>query len=108
MKRRVLVVDDDPKEMSRIEKRLAGEGCDILTASTGGEAIEKAFSEKPDTVILEAWLPDMTGFDVCRLIKEARDFNARVIMTSSVVYDADEARAKEAGADRYVVKRRYF
>jgi DNA-binding NarL/FixJ family response regulator len=102
---RVLCVDDHPVVRDGIaaiinlqpDMMLAG------AAATGGEALEQFFKLRPDVALVDLRLPDMSGFD---LIKKIRDKspNARIIVLSSHEGDVDIQRALEAGAQGYVVK----
>jgi DNA-binding NarL/FixJ family response regulator len=104
-KTRVLCVDDHPVVRDGIaaiinlqpDMMLAG------AAGTGGEGLEQFFKLRPDVILVDLQLPDMSGFD---LIKKIRDKspNARIIVLSSYEGDVDIQRALEAGAQGYVVK----
>jgi DNA-binding NarL/FixJ family response regulator len=102
---RVFCVDDHPIVREGIaaiinlqpDMTLAG------AAATGGEALERYFELRPDVALVDLQLPDMSGFD---LIKKIRDKapNARIIVLSSHEGDVDIQRALEAGAQGYVAK----
>jgi DNA-binding NarL/FixJ family response regulator len=102
---RVLCVDDHPivrEGMAAIinlqaDMTLAG------AAATGGEALERFIELRPDVVLVDLQLPDMSGFDLIKKIK-AKSPNARIIVLSSHEGDVDIQRALEAGAQGYVAK----
>src|SRR4030081_3034539 len=102
---RVFCVDDHPVVRDGLEAiinlqpdmTLAGD------AATGGEALQRYFEVRPDVALVDLQLPDMSGFD---LIKKIRDKspNARIIVLSSHEGDVDIQRALESGAQGYVGK----
>src|SRR5260370_11227453 len=102
---RVLCVDDHPVVRDGIaaiinlqpDMRLVG------AAATGGEALERFFAASPDVALVDLQLPDMSGFDLIKKIKD-KSPNARIIVLSSHEGDVDIQRALEAGAQGYVVK----
>ena len=102
---RVLCVDDHPVVRDGIaaiinlqpDMMLAG------AAATAGEALEQFFELRPDVALVDLQLPDMSGFDLIKRIKD-KSPNARIIVLSSHEGDIDIQRALEAGAQGYVVK----
>jgi DNA-binding NarL/FixJ family response regulator len=102
---RVLCVDDHPVVREGIaaiislqpDMTMAG------TAATGREAIERFVELRPDVSLVDLRLPDMSGFDVIRAIRD-KSPNARIIVLSSHEGDVDIQRALEAGAQGYVAK----
>ena len=102
---RVLCVDDHPVVRDGIaaiinlqrDMMLAG------AAATGGEALERFFDLRPDVALVDLQLPDMSGFDLIKKIKD-KSPNARIIVLSSHEGDVDIQRALEAGAQGYVAK----
>jgi DNA-binding NarL/FixJ family response regulator len=105
LKIRVLCVDDHPVVRDGIaaiinlqpDMMLAG------AAATGGEAIQRFFALRPDVALVDLQLPDMSGFDLIKTIRD-KSPNARIIVLSSHEGDVDIQRALEAGARGYVVK----
>jgi DNA-binding NarL/FixJ family response regulator len=102
---RVFCVDDHPVVRDGIEAIINLQPDMILAgaAATGGEALERYFELRPDVALVDLQLPDMSGFD---LIKKIRDKapNARIIVLSSHEGDVDIQRALESGAQGYVAK----
>ena len=102
---RVLCVDDHPVVRDGIaaiinlqrDMMLAG------AATTGGEALKRFFELRPDVALVDLQLPDMSGFDLIKKIKD-KSPNARIIVLSSHEGDVDIQRALEAGAQGYVAK----
>jgi two-component system KDP operon response regulator KdpE len=99
---KVLVVDDDPSLLKAIRIGLTARGDDVVTAHSGGEAVNQVALAGPDLVILDLGLPDLDGLEVCRRIRE---FSALPIVVLSAY--GDERRKVEAldsGADDFVTK----
>jgi two-component system, OmpR family, KDP operon response regulator KdpE len=99
---RILVVDDEPQILRALQTTLRGAGYDVDTAATGAEALTKAAVQPPEAVILDLVLPDKSGVDVCR---ELRQWTAvPVLVLSAVGEERDKVAALDAGADDYVTK----
>ncbi|MCU7493222.1 MAG: response regulator [Ignavibacteria bacterium] len=98
-----LVVDDNPVGLYATSRTLGAEGFEIITASTGQEALMKA-KEKPDIIVLDVKLPDISGFEVCRRIKSDPDTSAIPVIHLSATYLDYESKAQglEMGADAYL------
>ena len=99
----ILVVDDEPHIVLGLKDALEFEGFRVVSASTGGEAIEVFASEKPDAVLLDLMLPDQNGYQVCERIR-AQDPRVPVIMLTAKSQEADKIRGLDSGADDYVTK----
>jgi DNA-binding NarL/FixJ family response regulator len=102
---RVLCVDDHPVVRDGIAAIINLQPDMILAgaAATGGEALEQFFELRPDVALVDLRLPDMSGFDLIKKIKDKYP-NARIVVLSSHEGDVDIQRALEAGAQGYVVK----
>lgn len=104
-KPRVLIVDDDPAALRMIEYIFNRADYDVYLAATGPEALSKADEAKPDLVILDVMMPDVTGLEVCQRLR-AQPALARlpIIMLSARDQLEDKVNGFEAGADDYVSK----
>src|SRR5437016_7380611 len=69
MSARILVVDDVPANVKLLEARLSAEYFDVLTASSGAEALQICSRAECDIILLDVMMPDMDGFEVCRRLK---------------------------------------
>ncbi len=100
---RVLVVDDEPAITELLSTALRYMGYQVTTAANGLAALEAAGRSAPDVVILDVMLPDMDGFEVCRRLRESRDFVPVIFLTAR---DAEEDRVAGfiRGGDDYVTK----
>lgn len=102
---RVLVVDDILANVRLLEARLTAEYFDVLTASSGSEALELLDQERVDVVLLDVMMPAMDGFEVCRRIKRApKTMHVPVIMVTALDQTADKIQGLEAGADDFLSK----
>jgi two-component system cell cycle response regulator len=105
MSARVLVVDDILPNVKLLEAKLAGEYYDVLTATSGKEALEKVANDSPDIVLLDVMMPEMDGFEVCRQIKSNPAVaHIPVVMVTALTDAADRIKGLEAGADDFLSK----
>ncbi len=104
---RVYILDDHSLFREGLKRILLGEGKGqyklLGEASRGGEAIEEIRALKPDLVLVDVALPDLDGFQVCSLIKEALP-DTKVVMLTMYGRDEFKEQARDAGASAYVVK----
>lgn len=102
-KKAVLVVDDDPKSLKLLALKLTQEGYRVITAQSGGDALDVLRLEKPGLVLLDMLMPDMSGIEVLKKIKKLQPDIPVAMVTS--VWDKDEVeKCREAGAYEYVTK----
>lgn len=99
---KVLVVEDDPRISDVLEYALKTEGYEVQTAQRGREAIELAKSSSPSLIVLDVGLPDIDGFEVCRVVRTFSD--VPVIFLTSRSDEIDRVVGLEIGGDDYVVK----
>ncbi len=101
-KPKILVVDDESSIVEFIEINLKRSNFDVLKAYTGTEGLLVLEAEKPDLMVLDLMMPDMSGFDVC---KKARLFSeVPIIILTAKGDDYDKIVGLESGADDYMVK----
>jgi len=105
MSARVLVVDDILPNVKLLEAKLASEYYDVLTATSGAEALEKVRDESPDIVLLDVMMPGMDGFEVCAKIKSDSAYaHIPVVMVTALTDATDRVKGLEAGADDFLSK----
>jgi two-component system cell cycle response regulator len=105
MSARVLVVDDILPNVKLLEAKLASEYYDVLTATSGPEALEKVQTLSPDIVLLDVMMPGMDGFEVCQEIKSDPQYaHIPVVMVTALTDAADRVRGLQAGADDFLSK----
>jgi len=102
VKPRVLVIDDEPQILRALRINLSVRGYDVTTAATGAAALHAAAEHKPDVVILDLGLPDMSGIDVLAGLRGW--LSVPVIVLSARTDSSDKVEALDAGADDYVTK----
>jgi len=98
----VLAVDDEAGILRLMKLELTGQGFRVITASNGEEALKLVEDQRPDAVLLDLIMPEMTGLELMRRIRE--QINVPVIMVTAKDSDADKVRGLELGADDYIVK----
>ncbi len=103
---RILVVDDEEDILSFIEKILKYKGYDVITADSGGKALEILNSGvKVDLVILDIMMPDVNGWEVCRKIKsDPKLSHIPVVMLSALFLEEHVKTSFEVGADDHITK----
>jgi two-component system KDP operon response regulator KdpE len=98
----LLVVDDEAGILRLIKLELSAQGFRVITASTGEEALRLAEEQRPDAVLLDIMMPEITGLEVMRRLRERT--NIPVLLVTAKDKDADKVRGLELGADDYIVK----
>lgn len=98
----VLVVEDDPRISDVLEYALKAEGYEVQTAQRGREAAEIARRSSPGLIVLDVGLPDIDGFEVCRIVRKSSD--VPVIFLTSRSDEIDRVVGLEIGGDDYIVK----
>ncbi|MDY7004963.1 MAG: response regulator [Cyanobacteriota bacterium] len=105
LKKRVLLVEDNPTDRKIISYSLIKLGLKVIEANDGVEAIEKIYCEKPDLVLLDIMIPKLSGYAVCTQIKsDPQAQQIPVIFCSSKNDESDYHEAMKYGADGYLSK----
>jgi two-component system, OmpR family, KDP operon response regulator KdpE len=99
---RVLVVDDEPQIVRGLRVVLRNAGFRVDSAATKEEALDALSHRPPDAVLLDLVLPDGSGVDVCRQVREWS--HVPIVVVSAVGDEREKVRALDAGADDYVTK----
>lgn len=98
----VLVVDDEPAIVELLRDFLEADGFTVRTASDGREALAALADGRVDCVLLDVMMPDLSGFDVCRRIRDESD--VPILFLSARDTDMDKIRGLGIGGDDYIVK----
>ena len=85
-RRTVLIVDDEDDIRRMLRRVLTDRGIEVVEAARGGEALEKVREHEPDAILLDAMLPEIHGFDICRRVKGSRKYGHIPIIMVSAVY----------------------
>jgi len=103
--RKVLIVDDASTDLLALKDVVSKTGCQVLTASSGREAVAKAKGEKPDLIFMDIVMDDMDGYSACREItNDADTSNIPVVFVSSKKQKADKLWATKQGGRALVSK----
>ena len=100
--KKVLVIDDDTLLVRLIEHHFAEEGFEVLKAYTGREGLSLVRSLAPDLIILDIVLPDVSGWEICQLVRQIS--KVPIVMLTVKEEEEDIVRALEYGADDYIAK----
>lgn len=98
----VLMVDDEAGILRLLQLEMEAQGFRVVTASGGEQALQLIEAERPDIVLLDVLMPEMTGLEMMRRLKEHS--NLPVILVTAKNSEADKVRGLELGADDYIVK----
>ena len=102
---KVMVIDDSKTIRRTAETLLKKEGCEVVTATDGFEALAKIADHQPQVIFVDIMMPRLDGYQTCALIKNNQMFKGTpVIMLSSKDGVFDRARGRLAGSDRYLTK----
>lgn len=102
---RVMVIDDSKTIRRTAETLLKKEGCDVVTAIDGFEALAKIADQQPQIIFVDIMMPRLDGYQTCALIKSNSQFKAvPVIMLSSKDGLFDKARGRIVGSEQYLTK----
>jgi DNA-binding response OmpR family regulator len=98
----ILLVDDEPLISDSLSYSLRREGFDVVAVTEGGQALKAVQEQKPDLVVLDVMLPDMSGLEVCRRLRTNNPIP--VIMLTARGEEVDRVLGLEVGADDYLAK----
>ena len=101
-KRRILVIEDDPKTADIVRLYLEEEGFHVLTAHDGTQGLSFAREETPDLVVLDLFLPGTSGLEVCRTLR--RESDVPIIMLTALSTERNKLDGLDLGADDYMTK----
>jgi two-component system alkaline phosphatase synthesis response regulator PhoP len=102
---RILIAEDEPNIVISLEFLMREAGYDVTVAHNGSDAIELAEKLRPDLVVLDVMLPVVSGFEVCRRIRESRATrDVRVLMLTAHGRESEMEKGLAAGANAYMTK----
>ena len=102
MVRTILVVDDEPVLRETLAEALDADGFRVVTAADGREALSRFREHQPDLVVLDLMLPELSGIEVCRIIRA--ESGVPIVMLTAKTSELDKVVGLELGADDYVTK----
>ena len=104
-KKRILLIEDEAELIRAIKIRLEAAGFETISAKDGEEGLETARKEKPDLIVLDLILPNMSGFDVCRKLKIDKEYkDIPIIMLTAKSETRSIFEAAGLSATDYVIK----
>ena len=102
---KLLVVDDTPMNVKLLADRLTAKGYEVATAGSGAQALEQIKENQPDLVLLDVVMPQMSGYEVCRALREAPETRTLPgIMVTALDPDEERIKGLDAGADDFLSK----
>jgi DNA-binding response OmpR family regulator len=102
MARTILVVDDEPTLRETLAEALDADGFRVITAADGREALAQFREHRPEMVVLDLMLPELSGVEVCRIIRQ--ESGVPILMLTAKSSEIDKVLGLELGADDYVTK----
>ena len=102
MARTILVVDDEPTLRETVAEALDADGFNVVTAADGREALARFREHRPDLLVLDLMLPELSGIEVCRIIRQ--ESGVPILMLTAKSSELDKVVGLELGADDYVTK----
>ncbi len=105
MKPKILLVEDDIHLTELVTYNLERDGCEVIHAGDGEEALVLAQEQRPDLIILDWMIPHLSGIEVCRrLRRQPTTANLPILMLTARTEEADRVRGLDTGADDYITK----
>ena len=104
-RKKILTCDDEPNIVRLIQVNLQKQGYDVVTAYNGRECLQRVEEDRPDLIVLDLMMPEMTGFEVLERLKADERFaTIPVIMLTARTQDQDVLRGWQAGVECYLTK----
>lgn len=102
---KVIVIDDEPFILMMIEDKLKKAGIKVITLRESINAVSVIKNEKPDLIILDWMMPELSGIDLCKMLKSEPDIaKIPIFMLTAKGQEADEQLGLKCGVTRYITK----
>ena len=102
---KIIIVEDEDDIVTLLQYNLEREGFSVVSETNGGRALDVVAAEHPDLILLDWMLPEKSGIDICRSIRESNDLrNIPIIMLTARGEEADKIEGLSIGADDYMTK----
>lgn len=102
---KILLADDDVTLHEMYAERLRAEGYEVVSAYDGEEALDKAYHEKPDLILLDIMMPKINGIDVMKKLREDQETaGIPIILLTALMQEIDKIKGMMTGKDRYLIK----
>ncbi len=102
MSARILIVDDEPRNIRLMEANLVSADYEVIIGTNGQEAVDIVIENRPDLVLLDVMMPVLDGIEACDRIRKIS--NVPIIMVTALGDEHDRVRGLDVGADDYIVK----
>jgi len=99
---KILIVEDNQNLLATLKYNLFKESYDVITAVDGSQTIETAQSERPELMVLDVMLPNLSGFEVCRILR--KEMTVPILMLTTKTEEVDKIVGLEIGTDDYMTK----
>jgi DNA-binding response OmpR family regulator len=105
MAKRILLVDDDELVLIALRELLQSENYEVQIFSRGSEVLKKLDEEKFDLLILDIVMPEMNGFELCKMIRKKNNYEEKpILFLTAMNQEEDKKRGLEAGATLFISK----
>ena len=105
MRQTILIVDDEQSIIVPLKFLMEQKDYNVITASSGEEAVDKISKFRPDLILLDIIHPGLDGFEICRIVRENPEWkDTRIIFVTTMARDVDVAKGLAFGADAYITK----
>jgi DNA-binding response OmpR family regulator len=102
---KILLADDEPNILMSLDFLMRKEGYHVFIARNGKEALEIAFKNLPDAIVLDIMMPELDGYEVCKQIRQSEDLaNVKIVFLSAKSKETDFEKGYQMGADLYLTK----
>jgi len=102
---KILIIEDNEQNLYMFKFLLEKNGFQVVTSANGGGGIKAANEEKPDLIVLDIQLPDISGYEVAKKLKaNTKTAHIPIIAITSYAYPDDRKKAQEAGCNGYIPK----
>jgi DNA-binding response OmpR family regulator len=103
-RKKIIIIEDDP-DVSRLTEFILRDDYDVISCEDGREGIEKVKEEKPDLILLDIYMAGLSGFEVCRALKEEPDTALiPIIILTAGAQKHEVSKGYASGADDYIIK----
>jgi len=103
MNTKVLIVEDDPHILLGLEEVLKSDGLEVAVCNRGDQALDAIVQHRPTLIVLDVMLPGMSGYDVCKRLRAAKNATP-ILMLTAKSHELDKVVGLDLGADDYVTK----
>src|SRR5690242_11066752 len=104
MAQKILVVDDVERNVRLLADVLGAKGYEVITGTSGAEALTRARQDRPDLMLLDVMMPGMSGYDVCEVIRKDPDLRMLPVVLVTALDSSERVKGLDCGADDFITK----